>query len=171
MSDNSSDDEDTYEFCSDFSLFPIRKLGHPGWEYRVATWTAEMDPEVHQIFDGTKTSVGYQRTNNRTGQTQNCIVEMQSNGQVYAKPGDGWDFIVRRDHNKNKNKLSDVDDKDIPHDKMCVICTTRKQSTVLHDCGHVCMCIPCANIIFGSTKDCPICKKHMSQKPIKLFFT
>lgn len=170
MSSDSDSDNDPQTFHSDFSLFPIRKLGHPGWSYREATWPNEMDPEVHQIFDGEKTRVGYQRLSNRTNQIQNCIVEKQPNGEVHVKPGDGWDFLVRRDSTTNKNMLSDVDDKDIPHNNICVVCAGRKQSTVLHDCGHVCMCVSCANIIFGSTKECPICKKHMSQKPIKLFY-
>ena len=33
-------------FTSDFSLFPIKKMGKPGWEYRKATWASEMDSEV-----------------------------------------------------------------------------------------------------------------------------
>ena len=62
---------------SDFSLFPIKKLGRPGWEYRKATWPLEVDPEVHKIFDqddDAEEAIHYTRITNHNVRSQYCKV-------------------------------------------------------------------------------------------------
>src|SRR5271170_1804696 len=109
------------DFRSDFSLFPIKKIGVLGWEYRVATWPTEIDQQVHELFDGKKNSpIIYNRKNNRNGIMQNCKI-VKKNNEVLMEPGDGWDYLIRMDANNNK-LTNDTDDKTIPHDMKCVIC-------------------------------------------------
>lgn len=156
---------------SDFSLFPIKKLGKPGWEYRKATWPLEVDPEVHKIFDGKSDAdkeVYYTRTTNHNVRTQYCKVSKVGD-DIIVEPGDGYNFLVRRDSTKNREE-EEIDDSVVPHDIICVICMTNKRTHAVKECGHVSMCHPCAKQQFEVNGECPICRVEMVDFPIKLFF-
>jgi len=158
-------------FKSDFSLFPIKKLGRPGWEYRLATWPKEVDSAMHKMFDGlTDEPIAYERTANYNGLHQYCKIVKRPDNKFYVEPGDGYDFIIQKNsvHNKIEDKDEEIDDNEIP-DMKCVVCFTNKKSRVL-SCGHVCLCGSCAKIIYDDTKKCPICKAEMKSMPMKLFF-
>jgi len=56
----------------------------------------------------------------------------------------------------------------------CVICLSRPPETVLLDCGHVCCCMACANLIYGSDSSqvnrfCPKCRSRVKSF-VKVFF-
>lgn len=156
-------------FVSDFSLFPIKKLGKPGWEYRKATWPSEVDPEVHKIFDGKSTDdVYYTRTTIHNARTQYCKVTKVGN-DIIMEPGDGYNFMVRKDSTNNKED-EEIDDSVVPHDIICVICMTNKRTHAVKECGHVSMCHICAKKQFEVNAECPICRVEMIDFPIKLFF-
>lgn len=156
-------------FVSDFSLFPIKKQGNPNFEFRKATWPAEIDPEVHNIFDNKSIEpVFYTRTTIRNPRTQYCEV-VKDGDNIMMKPGDGYDFLVKKDDNRNKK--IEQDDTIIPHDMICVICMTFKRTHAVKECGHVSMCHICSKELYDTTKQCPICKVQMNDYPIKLFFS
>jgi len=156
-------------FKSDFSLFPIQKQGKLGWEFRIAKWAEEIDMEVHNIFDGKTTdSVFYTRTTLHNPRTQYCEIKKEGD-QIMMKPGDGYNFIVRKDSEHNKKE--EQDDTVIPHDMLCVICIEHKRTHAIKECGHVSMCHACSKTIYDTTKKCPICKTIMTEAPIKLFFS
>ncbi len=162
-------------FVSDFSLFPIKHVGKPGWEYRKATWPKEVDPEVHKIFDDptTNDSVHYTRITNHKARSQYCKVS-KINNEVIMEPGDGYNYLVRRDSNNNKNDDETevtIDDAVIPHDIICVICMSHKRTHAVKECGHVSMCYICAKQQFEINGECPICRTKMDEFPIKLFFS
>ena len=165
-------------FVSDFSLFPIKHLGQPGWEYRKATWPKEVDPEVHKIFDETdplinaNNIVHYTRITNHKARSQYCKVS-KINNDVIMEPGDGYNFLVRKDSTNNKDeeeKEAVIDDSVVPHDIICVICMTHKRTHAVPECGHVSMCSICAKTQFETNGECPICRVKMDDYPIKLFF-
>ena len=162
-------------FTSDFSLFPVKKLGQPGWEFRKATWPKEVDPEVHRIFDETdpeliKTNiVHYTRVTNHKARSQYCKVS-KVGLDVIMEPGDGYNFMVRKDSEINKEKEEVIDDSVVPHDMMCVICMSHKRTHAVPECGHVSMCSACAKQQFEINRECPICREEMIDFPIKLFF-
>lgn len=156
-------------FKSDFSLFPIKKLGRPNWSYRIAEWPAEVDPEVHKLFDKiTQEPVYYTRARNHDGLVQYCKVCIDDNNNIIMEPGDGYNFLVRRDSTANKEP--EVDDSVVPHDMLCKICMGNKSTHAILECGHVCMCIICAKKVYDEMKKCPICKTEMDEPPIKLYF-
>ena len=156
-------------FTSDFSLFPIKKQGIIGWSFRKAFWPKEIDPEVHDLFDGKTTeSVFYTRTTIRNPRTQYCEVTKE-NDLIIMKPGDGYNFLVRKD--STINKKIEQDDSTIPHDMLCVICIAFKRTHAVKECGHVSMCHECSKAIYDTTKKCPICKVLIESPPIKLFFS
>ena len=152
---------------SDFSLFPIKKLGRQGWEYRKATWPIEVDPEVHKIWDDSGEEVHYTRVTNHKVRSQYCKVS-KVNNEVIVEPGDGYNFLVRRDSTNNKEV--EIDDSVVSHDIICVICMTNKRTHAVKECGHVSMCQPCAKQQFETNGECPICRVEMVDFPIKLFF-
>ena len=164
-------------FKSDFSLFPIKKLGRPGWEFRLATWPNQIDPEVHKLFDGQiSDSITYIRKRNFDGKVQHCkiIKEKDEDGddQFILHPGDGYNFLVRRDSTNNKEPdVIDVDNSSVPHDMLCLICLDNKKTHVILPCFHVVACVVCANELFKSSKkECPLCREPFGQPLKKLFF-
>lgn len=161
----------TMSFTSDFSLFPIKKWGNANFSYRKATWPKEVDPEIHKIVDNITTDpIYYTRTTFHNARTQYCKVSKQGS-DVIVEPGDGYNFIVRRDSNNNKLKEEIVDDNAIPHEMMCVICMANKRTHAVIECGHVSMCYVCAKLQHDTNHDCPICRVEMKSFPIKLFFS
>lgn len=161
----------TNKFISDFSLFPIKKYGVPGWEYRKATWPEAVESCVHDIFDDINLEpIHYTRTTIYDKRIQYCKVSKQGN-DVIMEPGDGYNFWVRRDtllHKKEKEIK--IDDSVVPHTMVCKICLTNKMTHAVKECGHVSMCAICANEIYKTQKECPICRTKMTSYPIKLFF-
>jgi hypothetical protein len=160
-------------FKSDFSLFPIKKLGNPNWEYRKATWPAQVDQEVHKIYEGKTTDpVFYTRTtiHEQNPRTQYCKVSKKDN-DIIMEPGDGYNFLVRRDSMDNKELDDEIDDDVVPHDMKCVICLDHKRTYAVPECGHVSLCFICAKHQFETRAECPICRTKMSNFPIKLFFS
>lgn len=156
-------------FKSDFSLFPIKKLGHAQWSYRIASWPSEVDAEVHKLFDKTtKEPVYYTRARNYDGKVQYCKVCLDDTGNIVVEPGDGYNFLVRRDSTNNKEP--EIDDSTVPHDMMCKICFANKSTHAVMECGHVAMCCICAKKVYDGLGQCPICKTDMEEPPIKLFF-
>lgn len=165
---------------SDFSLIPVIKENKEGWEYRVATWSLGIDPYVHQLFDKERIDpIHYQRAKIRNGQVQHCTI-MIENDRIVMKPGDGFDYYVRRDSENNKldndddhGNGNDSDDKtdneNIPHDLVCDICLTNKKTHVVIPCFHLVACSKCA-IELSKRDECPICKCKMKEPMRKIFF-
>ncbi len=158
---------------SDFHLIPICKVNNPNWEYRIATWPVDqVDPKVHLLFDGKSIEpVKYQRKTFRDGLLQNCKVVIE-NGVIIMKPGNGFDYYVKKVSENNKT-LDDVkiDNESIPHNMMCDVCMANKKTHLLPDCGHCCMCEICATELFNNAKKCPICQEDMVKQPLKIIFT
>jgi hypothetical protein len=155
-------------FKSDFSLFPIKKQGNPNWFFKKATWPEDIEPEVHNIFDGKTTdSVFYTRTTVHNPRTQYCEITKEGN-DIWVKPGDGYNFLVRKD--SDHNKVIEQDDSNVPHEMLCVICFTSKRTHAVMECGHVSMCHSCSKLQYEANKECPICRTKMENFPIKLFF-
>lgn len=164
------------KFVSDFSLFPIKKLSRPGWEYRKATWPdISIDEEVHKLMDGKRTiDVTYNRKvwkGKHKGTIQTCTITTDPVHGYVVNPGDGWDFIIRRDSYNNyfddSDSGSDNDDSDTDNDLTCVICLTNKKNHIVPNCGHVVACGKCAKKI----KDkCPICRSPFTGDLKKIYF-
>ena len=88
-------------FTSDFSLFPIKKMGKPGWEYRKATWASEMDSEVHKLYnDDIPGPLYYNRIKIRDGTTERCKI-CKHGDDIHVEPGNGFDYLVRIDSLNN----------------------------------------------------------------------
>lgn len=65
------------------------------------------------------------------------------------------------DGEKVKIKINHIyEDQDEP---LCQICFGNKKHVVFNPCGHYCTCQECANKIFISTKNCPMCLKKITQ--------
>ena len=157
-------------FTSDFSLFPIKKLGIPGWEYKKATWAPEIDKKVHQLFDGSiDENITYKRKRNFDGKEQECEIVKKGTMTFIMKPGDGYNYLIKRNSYKNNKDKKDGEDDDIPHDLLCLICQDSKRSYSL-ECGHVVSCAECADLLFQGPKKCPICRKQFYNKPTRLYF-
>ena len=155
-------------FTSDFSLFPIKKLGNPKFVFRKATWPANVDPEVHDLIDGKSNDpIYYNRVTVHQPRTQYCKISKQAN-DIIVEPGEGFNYIVRKD--STNNKIEEIDDTVVPHDMKCVICLSNKRTHAVKECGHVVMCVVCAKQQYEANGECPICRTEMLEFPIKLFF-
>jgi hypothetical protein len=158
---------------SDFFLKPVKR---PNWEYRIATWPVEqVDHKVHDLFDGLSIDpIKYQRITWRDGVLQNCTVEKDVDGNIILKPGNGFDYYVKRISFYNKEEFK-IDNKSIPHNMLCDVCLINKKSHMLVDCNHVSMCGPCSLKVYSGedniSKVCPICRTPVTKIPIKLLFT
>ena len=157
------------QFKSDFSLIAIHEINKPGCDYKKATWPEDVDYEVHDIFDGKSNGpIYYSRTTFGDKKTQYCKIEKNKKNEIVVLPGDGWNFMVRRD--TTNNKKTEDDDANVPHEMMCKICFDKKIIYAVKECGHASMCAVCAKEIYKTKAECPICKKKMINEPIKLFF-
>lgn len=158
-------------FKSDFSLIPIIKKDNPNWEYRPATWTSDIDPFVHDLFDGINDDMNddniitYNRQKIRNNMLQHCTI-VKENDKIIMKPGDGFDYDVKRisEHNKINNN-------DIPHNMLCIICLNNKKTHAIIPCFHVVACSMCAQILYNQqNKRCPLCNVDFTDEPKKLYF-
>jgi len=43
----------------------------------------------------------------------------------------------------------------------CVVCYDKDYDVVLAPCGHLCLCGWCAQKIYNSTRECPMCRSHI----------
>jgi len=186
---------------SDFSLFPIKHIGKKYWEYRPATWPIEMDVAVHKLFDKKRNPpLHYIRKKRFNGKFQNCSIEKDDEYGFIVKPGDGYNFLIRRDTFHNK----EVDLDDLPFDQenlspdtffpkevMKKIIKMKKKKKnpngpVLTDLKClICLTNNRDHVVPGcfhviACKDCaknlpnhgtcPICRKHYTEKLKKLFY-
>ena len=158
-------------FVSDFSLLPTEYIGIPEWKYKKATWSYDIDPEVHKLFDRTNTEpIHYTRTTLHGQLTQTCKISFHGEN-IIVEPGDGYNFLVRRDDIKNRINNKEIDNINIPHEMLCKICMVNKMNYAVKECYHVSMCSDCATYIYANKKECPICRIKMKEVPIKLFFS
>ena len=44
---------------------------------------------------------------------------------------------------------------------LCVICQDEEANIAIVDCGHLAMCRTCADLIMGSTRECPLCRTRI----------
>ncbi|KAI0688416.1 hypothetical protein BC835DRAFT_1549977 [Cytidiella melzeri] len=44
---------------------------------------------------------------------------------------------------------------------LCVICQDEEANIAIVDCGHLCMCRPCSDLIMNSTRECPLCRTRI----------
>jgi hypothetical protein len=47
-------------------------------------------------------------------------------------------------------------------EETCVVCTT-DPSTIMLDCGHMCVCAACADRWVGQHGNCPVCRNKVSK--------
>ena len=58
------------------------------------------------------------------------------------------------------NNRTPIDgDEIIPQEHECVICKTCRKTHIFVPCGHLCVCVDCAEITMTVSKTCPICRK------------
>ena len=75
------------KFKSDFSLFPIKRIGKIGCKYRKVTWSCDVDPEVHQLFDNISNKpIYYTRKRNFDKKNQYCKINKNEN-DIIMEPG------------------------------------------------------------------------------------
>ena len=181
-------------FISDFSLFPIQKLGNPRWEYRKATWPAEIEPEVHKLYnDEIPGPLYYNRLKLRDGTMERCKI-CKCGDDIHVEPGNGFDYLVRIDSlnnvvvdntdiNINTNTDTNIDNNsndgtnntdntgtNVLQQLECIICLTNKRTHIIKECNHFVMCQECAIKVFNSDKKCPMCRCGMNVPAKKVFF-
>ncbi|KAL4254736.1 RING-FYVE domain-containing E3 ubiquitin-protein ligase [Abortiporus biennis] len=44
---------------------------------------------------------------------------------------------------------------------LCVICQDEEANIAIVDCGHLCMCRACSDLIMSSTRECPLCRTRI----------
>lgn len=44
---------------------------------------------------------------------------------------------------------------------LCVICQDDEANIAIVDCGHLCLCRGCSNIVMGATRECPLCRTRI----------
>ncbi len=170
-----------YMFVSDFSLFPIQKLGRPGWEYRKATWPQSVESEVHKLYNKEITGpILYDRPRMKDGLLENCKI-CRHNDEIHVEPGNGYNFLIRIDSLNNVNvdvvavmdndNNNDDDDNDKNLQNLeCVICLTNNRTHIIKECNHLLLCQDCAVKIFNADRKCPLCRKAMLVPAQKVYF-
>jgi hypothetical protein len=110
-------------FVSDFSLFPIKKIGRPGWEFRKATWTQDIETEIHKLYNGKISGpVYYDKPRVRDGLLERCKI-CKCDDEIHVEPGNGYDYIVRID---SLNNVQIESDNETSPESECIICFTNK---------------------------------------------
>ena len=62
-----------------------------------------------------------------------------------------------------RNQVAQLQDTDSAEDSsMCVICLVNRRSVVLLHCGHICVCVDCAEAL-PSPKKCPVCRTDVQR--------
>ena len=44
---------------------------------------------------------------------------------------------------------------------LCVVCQDEEANIAIVDCGHLAMCRACADLVMGSTRECPLCRTRI----------
>ncbi|KDQ58735.1 hypothetical protein JAAARDRAFT_176824 [Jaapia argillacea MUCL 33604] len=44
---------------------------------------------------------------------------------------------------------------------LCVICQDEEANIAVVDCGHLCMCRGCSDLVMGSSRECPLCRTRI----------
>ena len=166
------------QFVSDFSLFPIKKLGQAGWEYRKATWPATVEQDIHKLYSHEITGpVTYNRQKIRDNTIETCKVLRRDDGKLYMEPGNGFDYSVRIDSVVNQkvdvtivDESSDEENSNNLQNLECIVCFTNKRTHIIKECSHFLLCQECAAHIFNSTKQCPLCRINIVEPAKKVFF-
>ncbi len=162
-------------FVSDFSLFPIQKLGRPGWEYRKATWPQSVETEVHKLYNKEITGpILYDRPRMKDGLLENCKI-CRHNDEIHVEPGNNFDYLVRIDSLNNVNVdvvavVDDINDDNGLQNLECVICLSNNRTHIIKECNHLILCQDCAIKIFNADRKCPLCRKGMLSLPTKVYF-
>jgi len=163
-------------FVSDFSLFPIKKLGHAGWEYRKATWPESTENDVHKLYNNEIPGpIYYDRLKLRDYTMERCKI-CRHNDEIHVEPGNDFNYLVRIDslNNVNVDVVAVMDDDDKNDNGLqnleCVICLTNKRTHIIKECNHLLLCQACAIEIFNGNRKCPLCRKEMKEPAGKVFF-
>ena len=64
-------------------------------------------------------------------------------------------IIEDRGQNDNRPQM--------PEGQSCVVCLGNQREVILLDCGHVCVCADCAQIIMQTNPNCPVCRQHIDR--------
>lgn len=151
------------DFKSDFYLKPLNIRTKSG----LATWHADTDPAVHDLFDGFRTeAVNYTRKRRFDGTYQDCQVireEKESDESdeydIILLPGDGSRYLVKKVSSNNKIN----DDKTDDTTEACVICMEFVKNHVCIPCGHLISCTRCTKKMDDLEGRCPICRVPYEQ--------
>ncbi|KAI0729769.1 hypothetical protein C8Q72DRAFT_826276 [Fomitopsis betulina] len=56
---------------------------------------------------------------------------------------------------------------------LCVICQDEEANIVIVDCGHLCLCRSCSDLIMKGTRECPLCRTRIvtEQRLLRIFKT
>lgn len=51
----------------------------------------------------------------------------------------------------------------VPADRpgLCVVCQDEESCIAIIDCGHLCMCRACSDLVMNSTRECPLCRTRI----------
>jgi len=48
--------------------------------------------------------------------------------------------------------------RNLERSSLCVVCQDKEANIAVIDCGHMAMCKGCSDLIFKSTRECPLCR-------------
>ncbi|EIN08433.1 hypothetical protein PUNSTDRAFT_144029 [Punctularia strigosozonata HHB-11173 SS5] len=56
---------------------------------------------------------------------------------------------------------------------LCVICQDEEANIAIVDCGHLCMCRDCSDLVMKSTRECPLCRTRIvtEQRLLRIYRT
>lgn len=56
---------------------------------------------------------------------------------------------------------------------LCVVCQDEEATLAAVDCGHLCMCPHCSDLIMATTQECPLCRTRIvtKQRLIRIYRT
>lgn len=170
------------DFQSDFSLFPVKRLGNPKIQFEKATWPKEVDPEVHKMLNGTrKNEISYSRKVVKTGKWQPNKIAFRGTqllvipDRSFHKGNIEYNYMIRKDSTKNMESTTDYTPKQpepdsIPHDETCVVCLDQKKTHAAVPCGHLAVCTTCADqLLIHNNTECSVCRTPVQQY-MKIFF-
>nr|XP_039271353.1 mitochondrial ubiquitin ligase activator of nfkb 1-A-like [Styela clava] len=74
---------------------------------------------------------------------------------------------VRQQRQATRRTTGNMSERNLGQDDTCIICLTNPRECVILDCGHICACVDCVEIL-PSPKTCPICRSDI-KKIVPLF--
>ncbi|WWD01638.1 hypothetical protein V866_008583 [Kwoniella sp. B9012] len=85
------------------------------------------------------------------------------------------DVDANGDGPEDKNKNKKVPTGPMPEiDRgLCVVCQDEEATLAVVDCGHLCMCAHCSDLIMATSQECPLCRTRIvtSQRLIRIYRT